>query len=59
MIASVKETTATSETFSNFVKCPHCTSDMRKDVTDNPHNHYIGHFTCQNRDCNAHITVCM
>lgn len=47
----------TNETYAAKVICPCCASEMAKDTTDNPHNRYVGEFTCQNRDCNVHITV--
>lgn len=45
------------ETYAAKVRCPHCGSEMAKDMTDNPHDVYTGHFTCQNRECDANITV--
>lgn len=47
----------TPETITNKVSCPVCGSDMKRDGTDNPHDRYTGHFTCQNGDCNVSITV--
>lgn len=47
----------TKEVFSAKVKCPCCASEMARATTDNPHDHYVGNFICQNRNCNVHITV--
>lgn len=47
----------TNHTIANTVPCPVCGSDMKRDVTDSPHDRYTGHFTCQNRECNVTKTV--
>lgn len=44
-------------TIANYIKCPCCGSDMKRDKSDSPHNRYVGHYTCQNQQCTISATV--
>lgn len=37
-------------------RCPVCGSDMIRNKTDNPHNIYVGQYTCCNQQCNVEAT---
>ena len=43
--------TINEQTFKDTKKCPVCGSDMHRNRTDNPHNVYVGQYTCRNHEC--------
>ena len=46
-----------TQTFTNNKKCPVCGSDMRRNKTDNPHNDYVGQYTCCNHQCAIEVEI--
>lgn len=43
--------TTIEQTFKDTKSCPACGSDMKRNKTDNPHNVYVGVYTCCNQRC--------
>lgn len=37
--------------------CPVCGSEMTRDMSDNPHDIYCGHYNCKNKDCSISVTI--
>ena len=37
--------------------CPVCGSEMKRDKSDNVHDVYCGHYTCQNQQCTESVKI--
>ena len=37
--------------------CPVCGSERKRNKSDNVHDEYCGHDTCQNQQCTVSVTV--
>lgn len=37
--------------------CPVCGSEMKREKSDNPHNVYVGNYTCANQACAVSVVV--
>ena len=49
--------TNTGEYVNNNKTCPCCGSDMKRNSTDSPHDLHTEHYTCQNQQCTASVTI--